>query len=73
MSVTYPRLKPLRRMLEEPELHAQRMAGLGEVMQNALAEGTLVEKDAAFSRYLKELAAAIVAAEKRNPKPPDAR
>jgi AbiV family abortive infection protein len=70
MSVTYPRLKPLRRMLDEPHLHAEFMAGIAEAMRKVLAEGTMEERNTAFNTYLKELAAAIVAGEKKDHKAP---
>lgn len=71
MTVTYPRLRPLRRMLNDPKLHSELMAGLGEAMQKAMAEGTIEERNAAFGRYLKEMAVAIVASEKKDPKAPE--
>lgn len=69
MSVTCPRLKPLRRMLDEPKMHSEIMAGLGEVILNGLADKATMEgMDAAISSYLKEMAASMVAREKNPPK-----
>ncbi len=72
MSVTYPRLAPLRRMLDEPNLHAELMAGFGAAMQKALAgEGTMQEMNEAINTCLKEMAARMTAREKSESKPRD--
>jgi AbiV family abortive infection protein len=65
MSVTYSRLRPLRRMIDEPKLHSELMAGIGEVMLKGLTDKvTMKEAEAAMSSYLKELAATIAVREK---------
>jgi hypothetical protein len=65
MSVTYPRLRPLRRMLEDPNFHSELMAGLREAILKGLTDkGTVADMDAAISSYLKEMAAKIVATER---------
>src|SRR5579883_2034183 len=70
MSVTYPRLRPLRRMLDEPNIHSEVMAGLGEVMLKGLTNKVTMEgMDAAISSYLKEMAATMVAREKNMSRP----
>jgi AbiV family abortive infection protein len=57
MTVTYPRLKPLRRMLEKPVLHAELMAGFGEAMLKGLTDsGTMEDMDAAIHSYIVEMA-----------------
>jgi AbiV family abortive infection protein len=71
MTVTFPRLHPLRRMLNEPDLHSELMAGLGEAMQKASAQGTIAEMNAAFTSYLNEIAKAEVAGEKNSPEASD--
>jgi AbiV family abortive infection protein len=71
MSVTYPRLRPLRRMLDEPNLHSELMADLGKVMLKGLTDKVTMEgMDAAISSCLKDMAAAMVAKEK-NKNPPN--
>jgi AbiV family abortive infection protein len=68
MSVTYPRLKPLRRMLEEPHLHAELMAGFGEAMLKGLGDqGTMEDVGAAINSYIKEMASRLAAREKSPP------
>ncbi len=65
MTVTYPRLKPLRRMLEKPQLHAELMAGFGEAMAKGLADkGTLEDMDAALHGYIAEMAKRLADREK---------
>jgi hypothetical protein len=65
MSVTYPQLRPLRRMLEDPNLHSELMAGFGEAILKGLTRNdTMADMDAAISSCLKEMAAMIVAREK---------
>jgi hypothetical protein len=60
MSVTYPRLRPLRRMLEEPNLHAELMAGFGEVLLEGLTDkGTMGAMEEAISSYVREMAATL--------------
>jgi AbiV family abortive infection protein len=64
LTVTYPRLRPLRRMLEEPDLHAELLAGFGEAMLKGLTDqSTMEDMDAAISSYLKEMAKRIAARE----------
>lgn len=63
MSVTYPRLRPLRRMLEEPDLHGELMAGFGEALANSL-EGTMNDMDAAVNTYLQEMVRRFASREK---------
>lgn len=71
MSVTAPRLPPLRRMLQEPNLHSELLAGFGEAWTKALAAGaTMEEMDSALHDYIKAMAAKIGAAEKSDPKEP---
>jgi AbiV family abortive infection protein len=57
MTVTYPRLKPLRRMIEEPQLHAELMAGFGAAMLKGLTDhGTMEDMDTAIYGYIEEMA-----------------
>lgn len=68
MTVTYPRLRPLRRMLEEPQLHAELMAGFGEAWAKGLTDTATIEDiDAALNSYLKEAATRLAAREKTAP------
>lgn len=56
MSVTSPRLRLLRRMVEEPDLHAELMAGFGEAMLKGLADkGTMKDMAAAINHYIQEM------------------
>jgi AbiV family abortive infection protein len=59
MTVTYPRLRPLRRMLEEPQLHAELMAGFGEAIVTGLNTGSIEDMDAAIHSYIAEMATKI--------------
>jgi hypothetical protein len=67
MSVTGPRLAPLRRMLHEPELHSEMMSGLSDALTNMLAgSGTIEEREVALNEAIKETAARIAAAKQRD-------
>jgi AbiV family abortive infection protein len=68
MSITYPRLRPLRRMLDEPELHSELMAGFGEAMIKGLTEkGTMGAMDEAISSYVREMAATLTSKKTKKP------
>jgi AbiV family abortive infection protein len=68
MTVTYPKLRPLRRMLDEPQLHAELTRGVGEAWAKSLTDtATIEEIDAAINNYLKEIARRLAAKEKADP------
>jgi AbiV family abortive infection protein len=71
MRVTYPRLRPLRRMLKEPQLHAELMAGFGEAWAKGLTDTATIEDiNTAINSYLKEMARRLAAREKADPDVP---
>lgn len=60
MMVTYPRLAPLRRMLNEPDVHSELISGFGERVKQILADKhTIDEMKAAVNSALEEMAAKI--------------
>jgi AbiV family abortive infection protein len=68
MKVTYPRLRPLRRMLDEPQLHAELMAGFGAAMLKGLADQPTMEAmDATIHSYIAIMARKLSAPEKGDP------
>lgn len=68
MSVTQPLLRPLRRMLDDPNLHSELMAGFGEAMRKALDKGTIEEMEATINTYIRETAVTMAARKKDDPK-----
>jgi AbiV family abortive infection protein len=70
MSVTYPRLRPLRRMLDEPNLHSELMAGCGEAMLKGLTgDGSMDAMEESISNWVREMAATLASKDKRKPEP----
>jgi AbiV family abortive infection protein len=70
MSITAPLLRPLRRMLEEPNLHAELMAGFGEALLNGLTDkGTMGAMEDAISSYVREMAATLASKDPKKPLP----
>jgi AbiV family abortive infection protein len=68
MSVTHPRLRLLRRMLDQPNLFFELMPGFDEAMDRALGMDSIEEMKAVFSSYMEETARAFVEKEKDDPK-----
>jgi AbiV family abortive infection protein len=70
MSVTFPRLRPLRRMLDEPNIHSELMAGFGEAMLKGLTDlGTMGAIEEAIGSYIREMAATLASKETKKPSP----
>jgi AbiV family abortive infection protein len=64
MSITAPRLPPLRRMLENPSLHAELMSGFADAMLKGLADqGTFADMEAAIDGYIDQMLATLRAKE----------
>jgi AbiV family abortive infection protein len=67
MTLTYPRLKSLRRMLEEPQHHAEFMSAVGDVLVDSLAnEVSIMGMEESLRNRITETAKRLIAKSRTN-------